>query len=112
MHQVAYAATALETRVSIKLALGLAAPSIEAWFRCGLDPHVTEATWIQALRSNSYPFTTKKLKLEVYGNPFPGLSLQTNRAIEAAKRLAQDLETLEKFFPNGFGALARDVRSW
>jgi hypothetical protein len=33
----------------LKIALGLAVPAIEAWLLCGVDPHVTEAAWINGL---------------------------------------------------------------
>lgn len=42
----------------------------------------------------------------------PPLQLETRRACEEAHRLAQNLSQLEEHFPNGFGALARDVRGW
>src|SRR5260370_3582266 len=29
-------------RPKLKIAIGIAVPAIEAWYRCGLDPHVTE----------------------------------------------------------------------
>jgi hypothetical protein len=50
----------------IKVAVGLAVPAIEAWYRCGLDSHVTEATWIQAQNQQIYPYTRSSLKAAVY----------------------------------------------
>jgi hypothetical protein len=38
--------------------------------------------------------------------------LETERAVEAASRLANDVDGLEADFPGGFGALAADLRSW
>jgi AAA15 family ATPase/GTPase len=38
--------------------------------------------------------------------------LKQQRLKEEALRLAQDLDKLEKFFPIGFGLLARSVRRW
>lgn len=99
-------------RGSIKIAVGIAIPTIEAWYRCGLDSHVTETAWIQGLESGTSPYTSKSLKQAVYGTDRPSLELETKRATEEAGRLVHDLDTLERFFPNGFGALARDVRSW
>lgn len=96
----------------IKFAAGLAVPSIEAWFRCGIDPHVTEAAWMQSLQSNSFPFTTRSLKRDVYGSDSPGLPLQTERAIEAARRLSQQPDLLKTFFPSGFGSLINDLSRW
>lgn len=99
-------------RPAIKLAIGLAVPSIEAWFRCGIDPHVSEATWVQSLQGNSFPFTTKGLKRDVYGSDSPGLPLQTRHGVEASQRLSQQLDLLQTFFPSGFGALRRDLSEW
>jgi len=99
-------------RPPIKTAIGLAVPEIEAWYRCGLDPHVTEAAWIQALQSRIYPYTKNSLKRDVYGAERPSLELETQRAVEEARRLVRNLPVIEGLFPNGFGALARDVRSW
>jgi hypothetical protein len=36
---------AVPNRTIMKSGLGLAVPAIEAWYRCGLDPHVTEFEW-------------------------------------------------------------------
>ena len=99
-------------RPQIKIAVGIAVPAIEAWYCCGRDPHVTEAAWIASLPSGHFPYTTRSLKEEMYGKSHPSLGLETRRATEEARRLAQDLQPLERYFPTGFGALARDVRSW
>ena len=42
----------------------------------------------------------------------PSIQLETQRMTEEARRLAQDLDELERWFPAGFGTFARDVRSW
>ena len=102
----------VQGRPQIKIAVGIAVPAIEAWYRCGLDPHVTEAAWIASLPSCPFPYTTRGLKEDVYGTSRPSLELETQRATEEAQRLTQDLQLLEQCFPTGFGALARDVRSW
>ena len=99
-------------RPPIKTALGVAVPAVEAWYRCGLDPRVSETAWILGLQSKSYPYTKLRLKEEVYGTERPLLPLETRRATEEAQRLIQNLPLLESLFPTGFGALARDVRSW
>lgn len=102
----------VSNRPSIKTALGVAVPAIEAWYRCGVDPHVTEAAWILALQSRSYPYTRNSLKQDVYGMERPLLALETRRATEEAQRLLQSLALLESLFPAGFGSLAREVRGW
>jgi hypothetical protein len=40
---------------TIKVAVGLAVPALEAWLRCGLDPHVNETAWIQGYRVGKEP---------------------------------------------------------
>lgn len=97
---------------SIKTAIGVAVPAIEAWYRCGLDPGVTEAAWIQGLQSRTYPYTKNGLKLDVYGTDRPLLIQEIRYATDAARRLAQDLSLLEQRFPNGFGSLACEIRRW
>jgi hypothetical protein len=86
-------------------------PCIEAWFRCGLDPHVTEAAWLQVLQSKKSPEDVKRLKRAVYGTDRPGLELETARMADEAQRLAKDHSLLETWFPNGFGCLLRDLRA-
>lgn len=99
-------------RAAIRTAIGLAVPAIEAWYRCGADPRVTEAAWIMALQSGQYPYTKISLKRAVYSSERYSLEHETKRATEESRRLVQDLELLERMFPGGFGALARDVRTW
>jgi hypothetical protein len=98
-------------RLSVKTAIGLAVPAIEAWYLCGIVPHATEAAFLRQ------PVATLReiklqLKRDVYATVRPSLELATTRAVEAATRLAQDLDLIEQLFPNGFGTLARDVRNW
>jgi len=99
-------------RLPLKTAVGLAVPSIEAWYRCGLDGRVTEAAWISRMQSTSPPYSKISLKRDVYGTERPSLLLEEARAVEEANRLVNNLTLLENLFSNGFGALARDVRDW
>jgi hypothetical protein len=96
----------------LKVAVGLAAPCIEAWYRCGRDPHVTEANWSVALQSKQYPYDCKRLKEAVYGTDRASLETERRAAVVEAQRLAQNPAELEKWFPNGFGPFAREVRLW
>jgi hypothetical protein len=41
----------------LKIAIGLAVPAIEAWLLCGVDPHITEAAWINGLKE---PFPSSR----------------------------------------------------
>jgi hypothetical protein len=99
-------------RSPIQVAIGLAVPAIEAWWRCGHDPHVTEAAWLVALQSGYFPYDPRRLKIDVYGTDVPPLAMETQRMLEEAQRLAQNLVVLERSFPNGFGPLAQAVRRW
>jgi hypothetical protein len=99
-------------RSAIKTALGLAVPAIEAWYLCGLNPHVNEATWNRKLQSEQITYTRRTLKKDVYSTERPTIEIELNHATKAANRLASDLSLLEQLFPNGFGALARNVRNW
>ena len=97
-------------RAPLHFALGLAVPSVEAWFRCGIDAHVTEAIWLQGQAAGKWPYDVRRLKQAVYGTDRPGLALETTRMTEQARRLARDLTELETWFPNGFGPLLHDLR--
>jgi hypothetical protein len=99
-------------RATIKTAIGLAVPAIEAWYRCGRDPHVTEAAWLSGLESRRDPYSKNALKESVYGTDRPTIQLETSCATDEARRLATNLGDLESLFPNGFGPLVRDVHCW
>jgi hypothetical protein len=100
-------------RVGLKTAAGLAAPAVEAWYRYGHDAHATETTWIRDLEAGKRaPLRIRELKRAVYGTDRPSLSIETEHAKTQARRLSQIIDQLEKGFPVGFGALARDVRNW
>jgi hypothetical protein len=92
--------------------MGVAMPAIEAWYRCGVDPHASEAFWMQNLQATSHTAIKNRLKQEVYGTERPSLALETQRAVREAHRLVQSLSTLENLFPTDFGTLARTVRGW
>jgi hypothetical protein len=96
----------------LQVAVGLAVPQIEAWYRCGLDPAATEAAWLAGQSSGKYPFNSLGLKRDVYGTDRPSLKQETDRATEEARRLARDIQQLETWFRQGFGALAATIRGW
>lgn len=98
-------------RASIKTAVGLAVPAVEAWYLCGIDLHCTEASLMPRLGAGAKALKNQ-LKKEVYSTDRPLREMQTKRATEEAIRLAQDLNLIERLFPQGFGSLARDVRNW
>ncbi|MFN0055279.1 MAG: hypothetical protein ACKV0T_24295 [Planctomycetales bacterium] len=99
--------------IPLKTAVAVAVPAIEAWYRCGLNPACTEAGWVmrQQQRQSLYS-EIRKLKTEVYGTDRPGLQLETERAIENARRLSASITVLEQSFPISFGRFAAVIRSW
>jgi hypothetical protein len=58
------------------------------------------------------PYSKRDLKRQLYETTHPSLAVETEKMKAAAERLAQDLSTLERLFPHGFGALLKDLRSW
>jgi len=98
----------------LNIALGLAVPTIEAWLLCGVDPHVSEAAWANALKNQDgrMPYTKNGLKQQLYGTSHPSLAIETEAMKAAAVRLARDLGVIEKLFPDGFGVLLRSLRAW
>jgi hypothetical protein len=103
---------AVPGRGPLRVAIGIATPAIEAWYAVGLDPHVNEPMWVQALASRQFPYTKASLKELVYGTERPSLQLETERATEAAHRLTAKLDEVIERFPMGFGPLASEIRSW
>jgi hypothetical protein len=99
-------------RAMIRTAIGIAVPAIEAWYLCGTDPRASEAPWLQGGQSMRGARFRKELKRTLYGKDLVPSQLKQQRLKEEALRLAQDLDMLEKFFPIGFGSLARSVRNW
>lgn len=99
-------------RVAMKRALGVAVPSIEAWYRCGIDSRVNEPAWSRKLLGHNVNYDRRSLKSDAYGSHQPSLLMETKLAVESAKRLASNLEELERLFPVGFGSLLRDLHGW
>jgi hypothetical protein len=92
--------------------VGVAVPAIEAWYLCGQTPVVTEATWLLGQQRGLPPYTRAELKWRVYGTDRPSLPHETRRALEAIRPHRHDTRRLEADFPGGFGALAKDLRTW
>lgn len=104
----------LAGRAGLRLAFGLAMPAIEAWWLCGVDQSFGEARWCRDLRAapSRPPYAPRQLKARVYGTEQPALPKETEKMVEAAERLARDIDLLCRQYPIGFGALAAAVRSW
>jgi hypothetical protein len=93
-------------------AVGLAVPAIEAWYLCGRDTSVTEAAWVAGQGIGRLPYSRRELKWRVYGTERPSLPVEIRRAVQEVTRHRGDVRRLEFDFPQGFGSLARDLRSW
>jgi len=96
-------------RRQLGIAIGLAVPTLEAWLRCGADTGVSESSWINGLRAGTDPYSKVQLKRAVYGTDRAPL---LDRAIAEAHRVAADIDGLLRAFPNGFGSMYREVKSW
>jgi len=99
-------------RPELKVALGLAVPAIEGWYLVGKEHQVGEAAWIVGLAAGRTPFTKAQLKKLVYGTDRPSLELETECAVREARRIISDMKAIESAFPDGFGLMAREMRSW
>jgi hypothetical protein len=91
-------------------AIGVAVPAIEAWYLCGRDPSVSEASWIVGQETGRLPYTRSDLKVRVYGTDRPSLPQETVGAVREVERQRHDFRRLEHDFP-GFAALATDLRA-
>lgn len=99
-------------RTRVLRAVGVAVPAIEAWYLCGRDASVTEAAWVLGQERGQLPYTRAELKLRVYGTARPSLPREIEQALAEVARHRGDMRRLENDFPQGFGALARDLRGW
>lgn len=109
---VAETVSKLKGKKTFRVAVGVPVPAIEAWFLCGINPHVNEATWIRKQNGERISYDRKSLKVELYGNDRPAIETLKEKAIESAERLIEDLEQFEELFPQGFGCLINEIRGW
>ncbi|HWN99817.1 MAG TPA: hypothetical protein VNS63_11155 [Blastocatellia bacterium] len=109
--QVQRGLTEVPNRAPLKTGFGLAVPSLEAWLRCGVDPHTIEAALIQRQDAGSRALR-RQLKRDVYGTERPSQQVRMAHAVAEAQRLVQMIDEFERCFPDGVGSFARDVRSW
>jgi hypothetical protein len=112
IHEVQQQVRPRQHQTPLKIALGLAVPAIEAWLLSGVDPHVTEAAWINGLREGRMPYTKTSLKNQLYGTSHPSLAVETEAMKVAVSRITANLPSVENSFPNGFGTLLKDLRGW
>lgn len=102
----------MQGRSTLKTAVGLAVPAIEAWLHPFVGTKVGEASWSRALQSGQRPYDRRSLKQDLYGATRVPLTVEIQVMNDSAKRAAQSLTTLESWFPNGFGALCHALRAW
>jgi hypothetical protein len=93
-------------------AVGLCVPALEAWLLCGRDTSITEAAWTNGQAAGRLPYTRRELKWRVYGTERPSLPHEIRRAVQEVSRHQGDVRRMENDFPQGFGSLARDLRTW
>lgn len=98
--------------VPLRIAVGVASPAIEAWLLCHGRAEISEATWEKGLTDKHEPYSKLSLKQMLYGMDKPNLGLETERMIQAATQMAGQISLLESRFPNGFGLLAKELRTW
>ncbi len=104
---------------TLRLALGMASPCLEAWLLCGRDARASEAGWhadmehrAHGRKRNRARERAKQLKVSLYGSRPWSLDAQRDRARAAALEACKDVRLLEQYFPGGFGTLAAAIRSW
>jgi len=100
---------AKDLRPPLHLAMGMAAPSLEAWLLCGVDPQVNESAWCRAQRDDRYQYDRRQLKIMKYGST---RNVDRKKATDNARRLATDIESLHRRFPICFGCFATDLAGW
>jgi hypothetical protein len=99
-------------RPSLRIAVGLAVPPIEAWYLFQKNHQLGEAAWSASRSQGKFPQTKAQLKQQLYGKAPVSLARQTECAVQEAYRLVNSLDGLSACFPGGFGTLAKEVRSW
>ena len=112
IHETKSKLTKVSGKQPLKIAVGLAIPSIEAWFQCGVDHSVSELSFYEGLNRGAVPYTTRQLKQRVYGSDRESLSLRHETMIREAQRLRGYVPELQRLFPVGFGSLCRDLNGW
>lgn len=99
-------------RIPLKIAIGVAAPAIEAWWLCQTDSQISEAAWERGLNDRRDPYSKQELKKRLYSQDYSSLDWMTQKMIEAAQSVIGNLAALEKNFPSGYGSLANELRRW
>lgn len=114
IHETVSKLRAVAGKEILKVAIGVPVPAIEAWYLYRKNPQLYEATWIRWQQGENIAYDRVKLKEECYGNSRPSIELEIECAVREAKRIIENdlLNDLENAFPQGFGSLANEIRSW
>jgi hypothetical protein len=96
-------------RGAMHVAIGCAAPAIEAWLRFGLDPRLNEV-WAGQLGASHRDMAKRQLKRDVYGTDDPSLDLEVSGMEREARRLVARIDDLAQAFPHPFGSMLAAIR--
>jgi hypothetical protein len=96
----------------LRIAIGLAVPTIEAWLLSRNEAGMTEANWRKSRQEKREPFSRAKLKEMLYGTKSPGIQLETEKICAHMTEIVTDLERFRTAFPGGFGPLYDEIRQW
>ncbi|HIQ22990.1 MAG TPA: hypothetical protein EYH34_17325 [Planctomycetes bacterium] len=96
----------------LRVALGLAVPSIEAWLLAGSQFHVTEAAWRNYAASQKQSYNNLA-KQRVFSD-LRGIDKKAERAEQRIEAILESAgwQQLQRLFPDGFGAFVRDLQRW
>jgi hypothetical protein len=99
---------------TLRVAIGVPVPAIEAWYLIVKNPQLHEATWIRKQNGENITYNRKSLKEETYGTDRPSINLEIECAVNEAKRIVENglLENLGNAFPYGFGSLINEIQQW
>lgn len=97
---------------AVRAAIGLAVPSIEAWWHWNQRREVSERVWREGRQKNRDPYSRNQLKTAVYGTDRPPLALEMERMVAEAHRIAGCLDSFAQSFPDGFGLFLAELRQW
>ena len=99
-------------RVPLRIAIGVAAPAIEAWLLCKQFSEISEANWEKGIAQKRDPYSKLELKKRLYGVDYASLELMTEKMVQAAHSLKTELPLLKQQFQIGFGGLAQQLIEW
>lgn len=97
---------------TLRVAIGIASPAIEAWLLAKENSGINENTWSRGLQSGEPPYTTAQLKLWARQAVPPNTNPSEHHVIQLMKEAISRIEHLERSFPIGLGSLASAIRGW